>query len=142
MGGGDHRQGLPERQAVPAAVGAPRAPRPGEPAACGPAELVVPVRLGPAAELVVAELVAVRVLAGEQPPPPGAEPGPAALGEVARERRRRRGGVVLVLVQEGRGAGGRAGAGGGGARRGRRRCVVLLLVASRTPFLGSFYRHS
>ena len=115
MGGGDHRQDLPERQALAAAVGAARAARPREPAAGGPAGLL-PVQLGAAAELVVAELVAVRV-PGE-PPPPGAQPGPAALGAVARERRRR-GGVLLVLVQEGRGGdGGRARA-GGGARRTR-----------------------
>ena len=65
MGGGGHRQDLPERQALAAAVGAARAARPGEPAAGGPAGLL-PVQLGAAAELVVAELVAVRV-PGEQP---------------------------------------------------------------------------
>jgi len=132
VGGGDHRQDLPERQALAAAVGAARAARPGEPAAGGPAGLL-PVQLGAAAELVVAELVAVRV-PGE-PPPPGAQPGPAALGAVARERRRRGG---VLLVQEGCGGdGGRAGA-GGGARRGRRRCVALACRVGEPPFLGSF----
>ena len=51
VGGGDHRQDLPERQALAAAVGAARAARPGEPAAGGPAGLL-PVQLGAAAELV------------------------------------------------------------------------------------------
>jgi len=134
VGGGDHRQDLPERQALAAAVGTARAARPGEPAAGGPAGLL-PVQLGAAAELVVAELVAVRV-PGE-PPPPGAQPGPAALGAVARERRRR-GGVLLVLVQEGRGGdGGRAGA-GGGARRGRRRCVALACRVGAPPPISWF----
>ncbi|KAJ1287663.1 hypothetical protein BS78_02G028300 [Paspalum vaginatum] len=120
VGGGRHRQGVPGQQAVAAAVGAARAARPGEPAAGGAAGLV-PVQLGAAAaELVVAELVAVRV-PGQ---PPGAEPGrvgvggagagPAALGEVVRQRR---GGVLLVEeshvpVPGGR-AGARAGAGSG-----------------------------
>lgn len=91
MGGGRHRQDVPKRQAVPPALGALRAARPGEPAARGASGLL-PVQLGAAAaaELVVPELVAVRV-PGE---PPGAEPGrlsdggvgagPAALAEVAR----------------------------------------------------------
>ena len=100
---------------------------------------LLPVQLGAAAELVVAELVAVRV-PGE-PPPPGAQPGPAALGAVARERRRR-GGVLLVLVQEVRGGdGGRAGA-GGGARRGRRRCVALACRVGAPHLSVPFHRHS
>ena len=133
VGGGGHRQDLPERQALAAAVGAARAARPGEPAAGGPAGLL-PVQLGAAAEL-----VAVRV-PGE-PPPPGAQPGPAALGAVARERRRR-GGVLLVLVQEGRGGdGGRAGA-GGGARRGRHRWVALACRVGAPHFSVPFHRHS
>ena len=88
MGGGHHRQDVPERQAVAPPHGALRAARPGEPAARG-APGLLPVELGTAAaaELVVPELVAVRV-PGEQPP--GAEPGrrrgagPAALAAVPR----------------------------------------------------------
>ena len=60
VGGGHHRQDVPERQALAPPDGALRAACPGEPAARGPPGLIpVQLRAAAAAELVVPELVAV-----------------------------------------------------------------------------------